>query len=193
MPDEPWRASLDHALERNRLSPSHRFVQLATIGLDGRPAVRTVVFRGFLGDSRELIFTTDARSAKRTELERVPDAALCWYFAETREQFRFSGVVRLVDVSTAEARFQEARRDVWRGLSNETRASFAWPTPGAPRVREVAFPTTPPDPDRPLDDFALMIFSIREVDHLELDGDPQRRWRYVLHDHGRWSTREVNP
>jgi PPOX class probable FMN-dependent enzyme len=175
MPDEPWRVPLDRALERNRRSPAHRFVQLATVGPDGRPAVRTVVFRGFLGDSRDLIFTTDARSAKRAEIERVPDAALCWCFAETREQFRLSGVVRLVDASTADARLQEARRDAWRSLSDETRAGFTWPAPGATRDPGAAFPTSSPDPGGPLDSFALMIFKAREVDHLELDGDPQSR------------------
>ena len=42
--------------------------QLATVRTDGRPAVRTVVFRGFHNDSNMLTFNTDTR--------RVP-AALC--------------------------------------------------------------------------------------------------------------------
>ena len=100
MPRRTVAPALDRALGRNRRSPQHRFVQLATIGLDGRPAVRTVVFRGFLDESRDLTFTTDARSAKRVEVETCADVVLCWYFAETREQFRLSGVVRLVDAST---------------------------------------------------------------------------------------------
>lgn len=193
MPDEPWRDALDRALERNRRSPQLRFVQLATIGLDGRPAVRTIVFRGFLGDTRDLIFTTDARSAKCAEIERAPDAALCWYFVESREQFRFSGVVRLVDASTPDPRLIEARRDAWRSLSDETRVSFTWPGPGAPREAGADFPVNPPDLDSPLDSFALMVFNPREVDHLELDGDPQNRWRHAVDERGLWSTRVVNP
>ena len=35
--------------------------QLATVRTDGRPAVRTVVFRGFHGDSNLLTFNTDTR------------------------------------------------------------------------------------------------------------------------------------
>ncbi|APW59625.1 Npun_F5749 family FMN-dependent PPOX-type flavoprotein [Paludisphaera borealis] len=193
MPDELWRPSLDLALHRNRRSPQLRFVQLATVRLDGRPAIRTVVFRGFLGESRTLLFTTDARSAKRAEIEHKPDAEICWYFPETREQFRLSGVVRLVDCSTADASLREARCETWQALSEATRLSFTWPAPGEPRDARIAFSTIPPDPDTPLDHFALMVFSAREVDHLEIDGDPQHRWKYFADERGRWSGIEVNP
>lgn len=193
MPYEPWRDALDRALDLCRHSPQHRFVQLATIGLDGRPAVRTVVFRGFHNASRDLIFTTDARSAKFAEIEKTPAAALCWYFLETREQFRLSGVVRLVDALATEPHLSEARSDAWRALSDETRASFAWPAPGVGRVPGEAFPSTAPDPESPVDNFALMIFVVHEVDHLQLDGAPQNRWKYEVDENGRWLTREVNP
>jgi PPOX class probable FMN-dependent enzyme len=198
MPSPTWRPSLDRALEGNSRSHQHRFVQLATVRPDGRPAVRTLVFRGFLGDSSDMVFTTDARSAKCAEIRRSPEAEICWYFAGTREQFRLYGGVRLVDASLDEhlheARvLHEARRDTWRALSDETRASFAWPTPGEPRDPGFAFPTTPPDAETPLDSFALIVFWAREVDHLVLDGNPQHRWKYVADSSGRWSGQEVNP
>ena len=69
MADELWRPSLDLALHRNRQSPQCRFVQLASVREDGRPAVRTIVFRGFLGDTNRLTFATDGRSVKAHELE----------------------------------------------------------------------------------------------------------------------------
>ena len=83
--------SLDLALHRNRQSPQSRFVQLATIRENGRPAVRTLVFRGFLDDTHRLTFATDGRSEKVVEIEHSPWAEACWYFHLTREQFRFSG------------------------------------------------------------------------------------------------------
>ncbi|MDR3621934.1 MAG: pyridoxamine 5'-phosphate oxidase family protein [Paludisphaera borealis] len=193
MPDEPWRPSLDLALHRNRRSPQLRFVQLATVRHDGRPTVRTVVFRGFLGDSSDMVFTTDVRSAKCAEIRRSPEAEICWYFPETCEQFRLSGVVRLVDASTADATLREARCETWRTLSDATRLSFTWPAPGEPRDARIAFSTIPPDSETPLDHFALMVFSAREVDHLEIDGDPQHRWEYAVDARSRWSGIEVNP
>ena len=91
MADELWRPSLDLALHRNRPSPDARYVQLATLRENHRPAVRTLVFRGFLGDTNHLTFATDGRSEKVVELEHSPWAEACWYFPQTREQFRFLG------------------------------------------------------------------------------------------------------
>jgi len=60
-------ANTQHALAPARKNPV-LLPQLATVRTDGRPAVRTVVFRGFHDDSNMLTFNTDTR--------RVP-AALC--------------------------------------------------------------------------------------------------------------------
>jgi pyridoxamine 5'-phosphate oxidase len=87
MPDEAlWLPSLVLALYRNRHAPFSRFAQIATVRGDGRPANRTIVFRGFLNDSPQMTFTTDARSDKVAELERSPWSELCWYFPVTHEQ-----------------------------------------------------------------------------------------------------------
>ncbi|NJL49732.1 MAG: pyridoxamine 5'-phosphate oxidase, partial [Leptolyngbyaceae cyanobacterium SM2_5_2] len=50
----PWRSALGRALHRNRSRPYSRYFQLATVQTNGRPANRTVVFRGFLPDSNQL-------------------------------------------------------------------------------------------------------------------------------------------
>lgn len=43
-----WRSQLARALHRNRALADSRYLQLATVGKNGRPANRTLVFRGFL-------------------------------------------------------------------------------------------------------------------------------------------------
>jgi len=58
----PWRSPLDSALKRNP-QPNARYVQLATIRADNRPANRTS-FSGFLEDTDQLKFVIDARSQK---------------------------------------------------------------------------------------------------------------------------------
>ena len=91
-----WREGVARALQRNRGSAAARFCQLATVRGDGRPACRTVVFRGFLGgpedaeEASRLTFVTDARSEKVEELGRQPACELCWYLPGTREQFRWA-------------------------------------------------------------------------------------------------------
>ena len=193
MPAELWRPSLDLALHRNRSRPESRLVQLATVRPDSRPAIRTVVFRGFLDGSHKLLFATDVRSAKRAEIEANPHGAICWYFHGTREQFRLSGLVSLVDAETAEHDLREVRTDLWRQLSDDSRIGYTWPTPGEPRHPSVRYPSTPPDLSQPADAFGLMILAPTEVDHLELHGSPQHRWKYEADARGRWSGREVNP
>jgi pyridoxamine 5'-phosphate oxidase len=193
MPHTLWRPSLALALYRNRQAPSSRFVQLATVRRDGRPANRTVVFRGFFQDTHRLTFVIDRRSAKAEDLTRFPWAELCWYFPVTQEQFRIAGSTTLVGNDEPDPATLEARREAWRELSESSRLSFAWPTPGEPRNAHVPFPTSHPDPTLPLTHFCLLVLEPREVDHLEINGAPQNRWDYRCDDVGRWSAIEVNP
>jgi hypothetical protein len=55
------------------------------------------------------------------------------------------------------------------------------------------FPTEVPDGQEPVAHFALLVLEPREVDHLELQGNPQHRWRYTRDAHNRWSGVEINP
>jgi PPOX class probable FMN-dependent enzyme len=194
MPDEPlWLPSLVLALYRNRHAPFSRFVQMATVRADGRPANRTIVFRGFLSDSPQLTFTTDARSDKVAELERSPSSELCWYFPVTHEQFRISGSMKVVRHDDGDERLLDARRDTWCKLEEPVRVSFTWPAPGQPREGRLPFPIVHPDPDTPLSHFCLLILGPQEVDMLELSGSPQNRWIFRRTEPGEWHGTEVNP
>jgi pyridoxamine 5'-phosphate oxidase len=193
MAEELWRPSLDLALHRNRQSPLVRFVQLANTRENGRPAVRTLTFRGFLGETHRMTFAIDARSVKAAELEQSPWVEACWYFHLTREQFRFMGPVSLAGPETHDRDLHEARTQVWRELSAESRLTYTWPHPGRPRESLTPFPTLDPDPQTPLPHFRLLVLEIWEVDHLELHGNPQHRWKYSRDSLGRWSGLEINP
>jgi PPOX class probable FMN-dependent enzyme len=193
MPEPLWRASLLLALHRNRHVAQARYLQLATVRADGRPANRTVVFRGFLGESDRLTAVTNTSSAKVRELDAVPWAEACWYFPMTREQFRMGGRAVVVREGTGDEAAQRARIDAWRALADATRQSYSWPTPGEPRDPEVPFVEATPDPEIPPPSFGLIVLDPIEVDHLELDGSPQNRWIYRRDDDGRWTGREVNP
>ena len=193
MPDTLWRASLVLALYRNRHVAQSRYLQLATIRADGRPANRTVVFRGFLGDSLSIMVVTDTRSAKARELDAAPWAEACWYFPMTREQFRLGGRAVVVREDPGDEMTRQARRDAWRTLAEATRQSFTWPVPGEPRDPAAAFAEAEPDPETPPATFGLIVLDPIEVDHLELDGNPQNRWAYRRDDDGQWVGWEINP
>ncbi|MEA5581764.1 Npun_F5749 family FMN-dependent PPOX-type flavoprotein [Nodularia harveyana UHCC-0300] len=190
----PWRSAIAHALHRNRSLVYARYLQLATVGENNRPANRTVVFRGFLEDSNQLKFITDARSHKVDQIKKQPWAEICWYFPKTREQFRISGCLTLIGDDDSESSIQPARIKTWQELSDAARLQFAWPDPGKPRVNEpAAFEPSPPNPIQPVPNFCLLLLEPVEIDHLELRGEPQNRRIYSWDEEKEWCIQEINP
>ena len=189
----PWRDAIARALHRNRSLVYARYLQLATVRENGHPANRTVVFRGFLEDSNQLKFITDARSDKVDQIPKKPWAEICWYFPNTREQFRISGCLTLIGDDDSHP-IQPARMKTWEELSDAARLQFAWPHPGKPRVNEPgAFEPSPPNPAQPMPNFCLLLLDPEQVDHLDLRGEPQNRRIYCRNEQQEWSTQEINP
>jgi pyridoxamine 5'-phosphate oxidase len=189
----PWRSPLARALHHNRSLPYARYLQLATVRKDGRPANRTVVFRDFLKDTDQLKFVIDARSQKPEQIEHEPWAEVCWYFPTTREQFRIAGSLNLVGPDHKDLALQQARSSTWQKLSDAARIQFAWPHPGEQRADAAAFNPPPPDTAEPLPHFCLLLLEPVQVDHLQLRGEPQNRCLYYRNGIQEWSTQEVNP
>ncbi|MGF1539558.1 MAG: Npun_F5749 family FMN-dependent PPOX-type flavoprotein [Pleurocapsa sp.] len=188
----PWRSLLASALHRNRSKPHSRYLQLATVTADGKPANRTVVFRGFLDNSDSLQFITDSRSQKITQLQHQADAEACWYFTKTREQFRFTGTVKIITAAESDFSLQSARQTIWKNISDAARSQFTWFYPVKPQV-ESALPTSSPNPNQPLDNFCLLLLTPHRVDHLELRGEPQNRCLYILQPDNSWWIQPINP
>jgi pyridoxamine 5'-phosphate oxidase len=94
----------------NRRKPCH-LMNVATIGLDGRPKVRTVVLRAADVASRTVRFHTDARSEKVLELAANPFVEAHFYDQPANIQIRLSGValVEATDQPTARQAWGEAK------------------------------------------------------------------------------------
>jgi pyridoxamine 5'-phosphate oxidase len=190
----PWRSAIAHALHRNSSLVYARYLQLATVQANGRPANRTLVFRGFLEDTNQLKFITDTRSAKADQIQQQPWAEVCWYFPNTREQFRINGDLTLVSSDDSHQDLQSPRIAMWQELSDAARLQFAWPHPGKPRIQELgAFEPPAPNPIEPVPNFCLLLLDPMQVDHLELRGEPQNRWLYCRNDQQEWSSEAINP
>ena len=191
----PWRSSVARALHRNRSLPNARYVQLATVDRQHRPKNRTVVFRGWLEPQSQLKFVVDIRSPKAQDLlsGSSNQAEICWYFPKTREQFRISGELLLVAAKCLTDSYCKAREEAWQQMSASGRIQFDWATPGANRSADPdSFNPPQPDEKQPLDNFCLLLLNPHGVDHLELRGEPQSRYRYELVD-GVWVMRQINP
>jgi pyridoxamine 5'-phosphate oxidase len=108
----PFLAALSRSIARNAAERSSTWFSLATVRRDGRPAVRTVVHRGFFRGDEGVKIATDARSEKVRDLLAGHTSAspasssfaeLAWYFPSTREQWRIAGRLSLVlDPAAAE-------------------------------------------------------------------------------------------
>ncbi|MEM9003587.1 MAG: Npun_F5749 family FMN-dependent PPOX-type flavoprotein [Cyanobacteria bacterium P01_F01_bin.86] len=188
----PWRSPLARALHRNRSRPYSRYPQLATVRPNGRPANRTVVFREFLPDTNQLTFVTDCRSDKILHLTQNPAAEVCWYFTQTREQFRLGGHIQIVTLATSDDSLRQIHQQAWQALSAKARQQFAWPHPGQPRAMK-GFEEAILNSQIPLDTFTVLILDPDAVDHLELKGAPQNRHHYQRQGDGVWKVVAVNP
>ena len=184
--DFSWIERLEVALKKNRRDPASKYFQLATIKPDGSPANRTVVFRGF-GSNEEIQLISDTRSQKISELKQKKNAAICWYFSKTREQFRISGVVK-----TELSRGSDLAQELWQKISEQARSQFYWPEPGH-EFEELAqdFSSIDVNSSTPPEEFCVLRFSPVEVDYLLLRGSPQARFR-SYRGNGSWISKRIN-
>lgn len=191
MSDSTWQVLLEKALEHHRNITYARYLQLATVNAENRPANRTVVFRGFYGNADCLKFAIDSRSEKVHQIVGQPWAEACWYFTETREQFRLNGLLHLVQADNADMALQQARQASWQELSDNARLQFAWDNPRKPRTQDSNFNPPAPSPVEPLANYCLLLLEPMQVDYLNLLGNPQNRYIYSRDDG--WKVEEVNP
>ena len=164
---------------------------------DNHPANRTVVFRGFLAGTNQIMMISDRRSQKTKQIRQNPNAEACWYFTKSREQFRIAGQLALVTAETSDPSLLKARKQLWQNISDNARIQFAWPQPKAARDAEAsadAFNPSPPNEKEPLETFCLLLLAPHSVDYLSLRGDPQTRRLYKKDSpQSTWQTATVNP
>jgi pyridoxamine 5'-phosphate oxidase len=183
-----WANSLEALLEQHAHLPFSKFVQAATVRQDGRPANRTLTFRFFLNDSR-LLFTTDIRTEKATQLDANPWVELCWYFVESRVQVRLLGTMRLLE-GLEDEELVLARDRTWRERTEESRQSFTWPAAGlllsAPPAFSESAPALPPAT------FGVLLFTSERVEILDISCQPHAREVHAF-EFGAWSSTRINP
>jgi pyridoxamine 5'-phosphate oxidase len=81
---------------------------LATSSPDGRPSLRTVLYRGMSGSCPR--FFTNYQSRKGSELEINPRAALLFYWEALDRQVRFEGAVEKLSKEESDEYFQSRPR-----------------------------------------------------------------------------------
>ena len=158
---------------RDSRHPFH-WPSLATVGVDGTPASRVVVLRGFDPALHTLSVHTDSRSAKVTELAANPRATLLFYDHGAQFQARAAVTVAIHHMdAVAEAG--------WANQRDSSRANYAEPhPPGVEMAPDAPVEPAPPVAVGDRDKFAqfiVLVCRIESMDLVELHPAGHRRAR----------------
>ncbi|XP_060213400.1 pyridoxine/pyridoxamine 5'-phosphate oxidase 2 isoform X1 [Lycium barbarum] len=164
----PWKQLLLNSINSNSHLKHSTYFQLATVGYNGRPSNRTVVFRGFQDGTNKIQINTDSRSSKIDDLKRSPFAEVCWYFTETWEQFRIYGKVEMIDASNSDPNKLKQREAAWFAGSVRSRLQYVGPTPGIISLNEQPSHDSLDPSAGPVDAFCLLLLDPDQVDYLNL-------------------------
>ncbi|WP_295539924.1 pyridoxamine 5'-phosphate oxidase family protein [uncultured Thiohalocapsa sp.] len=197
MSDEHFYNDLDATLEQvwQRLGrgvadrrSGMRTVQLASLGLDGTPRVRSVVLRGVDRAERLLRVHTDRRSPKFAEISEHPAVEICAYDPRAKVQIRARGSAALATTAAAEP--------AWAATQPGSRACYRVSAPpGSPLVDPTAVdpqPTPQAPADAGREHFSVVLTTVARLDWLYLAARGHRRARFDWHE-GRWQGRWLVP
>ena len=180
----PWLSTIISVQNKESKFHSSRWIQLATVGLDNTPRVRTVVFRGW-SDSYEMEILTDKRSMKYFELEANNSVEICWLFSKSKYQFRLRGTSRTdlgIDCINH-----------WEQLDKKNKLMWTWPSPGNPftnkKIEQLDLQSVPSK----LSNFILLKIDIFYVDQLILESPIHFRRRWTRNPKHEWNEERINP
>tara|TARA_Y100000589_G_scaffold131481_1_gene125207 strand:+ start:630 stop:1175 length:546 start_codon:yes stop_codon:yes gene_type:complete len=173
-----WRLALTSSKNKEGKSISKRWLQIATTSKDNLPRLRTIVFRGWLENHSMLIYT-DRRSEKIKDINNNNKVELLWFFPKSKSQYRFKG----------EAYEIKDNIQFWNSLSEKSKLSWFWPTPGE-RLSEIKFFDNPKNLNRPDTFFALGV-KIDYVELLKLERPIHKRCCWSSQDN--WTRIALNP
>ena len=178
----PWLSHLISAQRKELKLGSSSWIQLATIGTDNTPRVRTVVFRGW-SNSYEMQIYTDKRSQKFSELALNKNVEICWLFFKSKCQFRFRGK-STIDLSKENLLY-------WNQLSDKSKEMWSWPCPGEKFVFDQIKNKSITAIKEISDNFAILKIDITHVDQLLLRKPLHIRRRWIRKRE--WIEERINP
>ncbi len=170
--DESWRL-METGAEGGH--PGFQIMQLATVGLNGAPTVRSVVLRHADRAGRTVRFHTEKSTAKVPELNANPAVALHFYCASENVQLRLAGEA----VIEHQGPIADA---AWNATKPTSRASYASvPVQGQAIEAGGAFNAVydPECPDNGRSAFCAVTVTVSRLEWLYLHAAGQRRARFV--------------
>lgn len=163
-------------------------MQLATVGLNGLPSVRTVVMRRADRENSLLAFHTDLRSAKAHEIAQKPQVAIVTGDWPAGIQIRLDGIARVVQN-------HNERFVIWNSSRPQTLTLYRAPlVPGTTiESPEHARPSQPVHGQMDgFENFCVIEVQIQQIDFLDVSQDIHRRARFSF-TQGGWHATWIAP
>ncbi|MAW86295.1 MAG: hypothetical protein CMJ42_07185 [Phyllobacteriaceae bacterium] len=151
-----------------------RLMQVATIGLDGAPRLRTVMLRSVEADGWHITFHTDATSSKATELAADPRLEIHVWRQDLQLMLRLRGRASLIRPPDPLA------LAAWRQLAEHSRHVYRLTAPqGQPIGQAGAYGRHEPPPeaagDPGLARFTVVSVRLDEIEGVSLEPAGHRR------------------
>jgi 3-hydroxyisobutyrate dehydrogenase len=183
---ETLLASIWQALQKGASSRLHHFHTgvVATVS-DGAPQARTVVLRKVIPQTRTLIFHTDQRSRKISELTENPKVCWLFYDPDMRVQLRLSGNAtlhhsdELADFQWKNTRLQSRRCYLSIAPSTE----LTKPESGLPESLLKRNPTLE-ESEAGRENFTVVETHIQKIDWLWLNSSGHQRAKFTWQSSG---------
>ncbi|MBL0373963.1 pyridoxamine 5'-phosphate oxidase family protein [Rhizobium sp. KVB221] len=170
-----FQAIVQRLIEASTSRSAFNFLQLATIGLDGSPNLRTIVLRRFDPAAGALSFVTDIRSPKIEQLRRDPRVSLVGFDPSALIQLRVAGQATVVSDDGI-------RRNVWHSLRGKTLILFDAPLAPGTMINDSDAPSHDKDEDdapaEPFDRFALVTVTLSHMEWLDLSLPQNERFAF---------------
>ncbi len=177
-----WYERFQKAIDEERGSRSSRWMQLATVAQDGKPKVRTVVFRGWHGKNT-LYFLSDSRSEKADEISKTPDVEICSLLVNSLCQFRFRG--------KAQINQNEFAQKCWDSLTPEVKSLWFLPDPGKPLLKSDKGSKSIQNNYLMPHNFIVILVDLSLVELLEIKNFPHKRMVWKANQN--WKLEYINP
>ena len=107
LPENPmhWAGAWLEEAARRRVQRNPNSMTLATVGSDGKPSARVVLCKDFVADPGYVVFYTNYKSRKITELRANPQVAVTFHWDALGRQVRIEGTAAFSPAAESDAYF----------------------------------------------------------------------------------------
>ncbi|EMS49599.1 hypothetical protein TRIUR3_13186 [Triticum urartu] len=130
------------------------------------------------------------------EIKEWPLGEICWYFTDSWEQFRISGIIDVIDGSCPDPAKLQQREKAWFASSVKSRLQYLGPSPGVPVANDDHVTDVHLDPSAgPVDAYCLLTLDPEKVDYVNLKSNQRLMFTRTQEgdESSDWMAKKVSP